>query len=163
MTSSPLGVADDVDADVGGDGRTPRSTRALSCSSGPTAATRPRARPDQRQQPALERALVQLDVAAELVAPDHVEQLLQRDPLGVEQQLVAEVEDPQVAEHLALVGEERGVAAVPGVERLDVVGHLAVQELLGLGTGQRELAALGAVDQARPARSAPGSRRRGCR
>ena len=81
----------------------------------------------------LQRALVQLDVAPELVAADHVEELLQRDPLAVEQQLVAEVEDPQVAEHLALVGEEGGVAAVTRRQAEDVVGHLAVQEVLGLG------------------------------
>ena len=37
---------------------------------------------------------------------------------------------------------------MPGLERLDVVGDLAVQELLGLGAGERELAALGAVDEA---------------
>ena len=43
--------------------------------------------PDQREQAALERALVQLDVVADLEAADHVEQRLQRDALGVEQQL----------------------------------------------------------------------------
>jgi len=59
---------------------------------------------DQRQQPALERALVQLDVVADPVAADHVEQLLQRRALGVQEKLVAEVEHAQVAEHLALGG-----------------------------------------------------------
>ena len=48
---------------------------------------RARVGPDQRQQPALERALVQLHVVADLEAADHVEQRLQRDALGVEQQL----------------------------------------------------------------------------
>ena len=104
-------------------------------------------RPDQRQQPQLERALVELNVAPELVAADHVEELLQRDALGVEQQLVAQVEHPHVAEHLALVREEGGVAAAPRLERLDVVRDLAVQEVLRLRAGQRELAALGAVDE----------------
>ena len=63
---------------------------------------------------------------------DHVEQLLQRDPLAVDQQLVPEVEDPQIAEHLALVGEEGGVAPAARLQAEDVVGHLALQEVLGL-------------------------------
>ena len=67
---------------------------------------------DQRQQSTLKRALVQLDLVADPEAADHVEQLLQRDALGIEQQLVAGVEDAQVAEHLALRSEKRGVAAV---------------------------------------------------
>jgi len=46
---------------------------------------RPRPRPDQRQQPALHGALVQLDVVADLEAPDEVEERLQRRALGVEQ------------------------------------------------------------------------------
>ena len=69
------------------------------------------------------------------------------DALGVEQQLVAGVEDPQVAQHLALGGEERRVAALARGQRLDVVGDLALEEALGLRAGQRELAALGAVEQ----------------
>jgi hypothetical protein len=101
---------------------------------------------DERQQPGLQRALVQLDVAAELEAADHREQVLQRDALAIQQQLVAGVEDPQVAEHLALVRQERRVAAAARLQALDVVGHLALQELLGLTTGQRQLAALGAID-----------------
>src|SRR5437588_1742962 len=58
--------------------------------------------PDQRQQSALERALVQLHVKADAEPSDHVEQLLQRGAFGVEQQLRPAVEDPQIAEHLAL-------------------------------------------------------------
>ena len=91
---------------------------------------------------------MQLDGEPELVAADHVEQVLQHDALAVEPQLVAEVEHAQVALHLALVVEERRVAAVAGRERLDVLRDLALEELLGLGPGQRELAALGAVDEA---------------
>ena len=102
--------------------------------------------PDQRQQAGLERPLVQLDVAAELEAADHVEELLEGGALAVEEQLVARVEHAEVAEHLALVGEERGVAAGAGLEALDVVRHLAVEELLRLAPRERELAALGAVD-----------------
>ena len=63
-------------------------------------------------------------------------------------QLLAEVEDAQVAEHLALRREERRVAAAPGVERLDVVGDLSGEELLRAGAAQRELAPFGAVEQA---------------
>ena len=96
---------------------------------------------DQRQQAALQRALVQLNVVADLEAADHVEQRLQRHALGVEQQLLArgpssalviagaDVEDAQVAEHLALVRQEGRVAPFARVAGLEVVGHLAVQEL----------------------------------
>ena len=55
------------------------------------------ARPQQRQQAALERALVQLHGVADAEAADHVEQLLEGDALGVEQDLLAGVEDAQVA------------------------------------------------------------------
>ena len=75
----------------------------------------------QRQQTALQRALVQLHRVADAEAAHHVEQLLQGDALGVEQDLVSRVEDADVAEHLALGGEEGGVAAGPGRQRLDVV------------------------------------------
>ena len=44
-------------------------------------------RADQRKQRALERALVQFDLVADLEAADHVEQGLERRALGVEQQL----------------------------------------------------------------------------
>jgi len=54
------------------------------------------ARPDQRQQPALQRALVQLDAVADAEATDHVEELLQSPALGVEQQLAPGVQDAQV-------------------------------------------------------------------
>jgi hypothetical protein len=70
-----------------------------------------RLRADQRQQASLERALVKLRVEADREAADHVEQALQRQALRVEQQLVAGVEDPEIAEHLAFRGQERGVAA----------------------------------------------------
>ena len=75
--------------------------------------------PTNDSKPALECALVELYVVAHLEAADHVEEGLQRDALGIEQQLdgaspVAHSEDAQVAEHLALVGQEDGVAALPG-------------------------------------------------
>jgi hypothetical protein len=91
---------------------------------------------------------VQLDIAAELVAADHVEELLQPRALASEQQLVAQVEHPQVPEHLPLVGEQRGVAAVARLERLDVVRDLPVEEGLGVRPGQREAPAAGTVDHA---------------
>ena len=101
----------------------------------------------QRQEPTLEGALVQLDLEAKAEAADHVEQLLERHSLGVEQDLVAGIEDPQVAQHLALGGEKRGVTALARGQHLDVVGHLALEEALGVPAGQRQLAALGAVQQ----------------
>jgi hypothetical protein len=106
-----------------------------------------RLRADQRQLAHLERALVQLDVGAELVAADHVEELLQARALAREQQLVAEVEHAQVGEHLALVREQRGVAAVPGLERFDVLGDLPLQELAAVRAREGEPAAAGAVDE----------------
>jgi hypothetical protein len=109
--------------------------------------TRTSARPDERQQAALERALVQLDPEADGRAADHVEDGLQRGALGVQQQLVAGVEDPEVTEHLALRREQRCVEAGAGYERLDVVRDLSGEERLRVGAAERELAALGAVDQ----------------
>ena len=90
--------------------RPPASSPAALACSGPGSSSAPataRARgPTATAAPRCDRALVQLDVVADLEAADHVEERLQRDALGVEQQLVAAVEDAQVAEHLALVGEE---------------------------------------------------------
>ena len=103
---------------------------------------------DQRDQASLHGALVELDGVADAEAPDHVEQPLEGDAFGVEQQLVAGVEDPQVAEHLPLGREERRVAAGAGGERLDVVADLALEERLRVRAGEGELAALGAVERA---------------
>ena len=145
--------------------------RALACSSfgqRARAGDRVGLRADQRQQAALERALVQLDPIADLEAADHVEQRLQGHALGVEQQfrwgravarrgwrlrrdlpgLLADGQDPQVAEHLALVRQERRVATLAGAQVEQFVGHLAVEELQRIGSGQGQLAALGAVEHA---------------
>ena len=109
---------------------------------------------DQRQQPALQRALVQLHLVADLEAVDHVEQRLQRDALGVEEQLLrrraalADGQDAQVSEHLALVRQERRVAALARAQVRELVGHLPVEELDRAGAAESELAPLGAVDQA---------------
>jgi len=106
-----------------------------------------RVRPHQREQRLLERALVQLGLPAHRAAAQGVEERLERHALGVEPELRAGVDDPQVGQHLALVGQQGGVAAAAGRERLDVVRDLAGEQLLGLGPGQRELAALGAIDE----------------
>ena len=91
---------------------------------------------------------MQLGPPAHRAAAQVVEQRLKRHSLGVDPQLgVGGVEHAQVGQHLALVGQQRGVAAAAGRERLDVVGDLAGEQLLGLRPGQRELAALGAVDE----------------
>ena len=92
---------------------------------------------------------MQLNVVSEAELPDHVEQGLKRDPLGVEQQFICGIEDPQIAEHLALRGQERGVAALTALQALHVVTDLPLQERLGVGAGQRELAAIGAIEQRR--------------
>jgi len=114
------------------------------------AGQRSRTGADQRQQAALERALVQLAVEADLEAPQRVEQRLQRGALAEQQQLRggrADLQHAQVGEHLALVRQQRRVAPLAGLERLDVVGQLAVEERLGLGARERELPALGPVDE----------------
>ena len=59
---------------------------------------------------------------------------VRRRGLGIDQELVVgEAQDPHVALHLALAVEQRRVAALPRLERLDVVGQLSLQELGGLG------------------------------
>ncbi len=88
---------------------------------------------------------MQLYAVAHRVAADHVEQLLQGRPFGVQQQLVVAVEHAQVTEHLALLREERRVGAGARGERADLLRDLAVEKFLGIGTAERELAALGAI------------------
>jgi hypothetical protein len=145
-------VANDVDADIGAD---QQHLRAADLAAHVVVLLRIRGQtfrsqgawPDQGEQAAFDGAFVQLAVEPDLVAADRVEEGLQRAALAQQEQLHAGVDHAQVGEHLALVGEQRGVAALPGLERLDLVGHLAVEERLRLGAGQRELAALGAVDE----------------
>ena len=90
---------------------------------------------------------MQLGLPAHRAAAQGVEQRLQRHALGVDPQLRGGVEHAQVGEHLALVGQQGGVAAAARRERLDVVRDLAGEQLLGLRPGERELAALGAIDE----------------
>ena len=149
-----LGGADDVDPEVGRDEQDRRAAELGAAvgvlGGGQVARTGDVAgvRADDRQQPLLERALVQLGVPADRAAAEMVEERLERRALGEQQELVAGVQDAQVAEHLALVRQQRRVAAGAGGERLDVVGDLAVEHLGGLPAGERELAELGAVEDA---------------
>ena len=98
---------------------------------------------------------MQLDVITHLEASDHVEQTLERDPLGIEQQFAglglrggAGREDPQIAEHLALVGEKGRVSAFARFQVDKLVGDLTVQELDRSRAGEGQLATLGTVHQA---------------
>jgi hypothetical protein len=104
--------------------------------------------PDQRQLALGECALVELDLVPDHESAQRVEHILEGGALGIQPQLVAEVEHAHVPDHLALVGEHRRVAAAAGLEGQDVVGHLAGEELLGVGTGEREAPAPRAIDEA---------------
>ena len=122
-----VGVAEQVDAEVGADGarRDPvdrdDGVRVL----GRTQVADPGHRlglgAQQGEQPPLEGALVQLHRVADAEAAHHVEELLEGDALGVQEDLVSGIEDADVTEHLALGGEKGGVAAASGRQRLDVV------------------------------------------
>ena len=70
----------------------------------------------------------------------------QRLLLAVEQEPVGAAQDAHVGADLALVGQQRGVAALPGGEGLDVVGDLPLEEVRDVGAGQEQLAAARAVD-----------------
>ena len=58
-------------------------------------------------------------------------------------------QDAHVGADLALAVEQRRVATGAGLERLDVVGQLALEELGGLGAADGELRPGGAIDQPR--------------
>ena len=111
-----------------------------------------RRRPPRRRARRARRAPAAACACAAAPPADHaaaqrVEEHLQCDALGVEPQLAAGAQHAQVGEHLALVGQQRRVAAAAGRQRLDVVADLAVEHLGRLGPGQGELAARGAVDE----------------
>ena len=61
----------------------------------------------------------------------------QADPARCRPGGVAARADTHVRAQLALVVQQRGVATLAGLERLHVVGHLALQELGGLGALRR--------------------------
>ena len=107
---------------------------------------------DQREQAALERALVQLGAVADAELRQRVEQGLERDALGVEQQLVLGAQHADLGEQAALVRQQRRVDAGAGRDGRDVVGEQRVEVGGGVRAADRELAALGAVEQ----RDAPG-------
>jgi hypothetical protein len=74
---------------------------------------------------------------------------LARLRLGVEQDLLGgRAQHPHVGLHVALAVEQGGVEALARLQRLDVVGQLALQVLGGVGAGDGDDAALGAVEQA---------------
>ncbi len=106
-----------------------------------------RPRPEQRQLAALERALVQVGAEADEAVAQRVEDRLERDALHVQQQLVPGVQDPQLAEHLALRRQHGRKLARPGRERRDVVRDDAVERLRAVLAGDRQPAAVPAVDQ----------------
>ena len=59
--------------------------------------------------------------------------------LGAEPELLrGQAQDPHVGLHVALAVEQRGVAALTGLEGLDVVGELALKQLCGVGTRELE-------------------------
>jgi hypothetical protein len=103
---------------------------------------------DQRQD-----RVVSADVLEGRVAPDpvHVEvppRPLRCHGLGVDPERVGrQPQHPHVRLHVALAVEQGGVAALTRRQRLDVVGELALEVVGGLGAGDEEHAALGAVDQ----------------
>ena len=73
--------------------------------------------------------------------------------VSIQNSSVGEPQDPHVGPDLALAVEQRGVAALAGLERLDVVGQLALEVLGRLGAGDRQLAAVGAIERGRPPRA----------
>jgi len=145
------GAAEDVDAQVGRD-RARRHAAELDLDVHVLLGREPGhagdgagGRPDQGEQGLLHRPLVQRGLPADRRPAQLVEERLERDPLAVEVELgslAADPQHPQVAEHLALVGQQRGVAAVALLERLDLVGDLARQQARRLAAGEGELAAL---------------------
>ena len=93
-----------------------------------------------------------LDVAAERVGLEHVAQHGVADRLGVEEEPVGgstrlgrvrtdvlPAQDAQVRAQLALLVQDRRVAALSRLERLDVVRDLALQEVGCLRAADEEL------------------------
>ena len=86
------------------------------------------------------------DVAAQAVGLDRLEQRAVGARLGVDPDPVRPAQDPHVEPHLPLVVEKGGVAPLAGLERLDVIRHLALEELRGLGAPQADASARAAID-----------------
>jgi len=77
--------------------------------------------PDDREQRRFQRALVQLRAVTDPELRQRVEQRLQRDPLGIEQQLAVAAQHAYLGEHAALVRQQRRVGATADPNRGDVV------------------------------------------
>ena len=142
-------LADHVDAESGGhvDARARPSTNECSSAGGAASSALARGGADERQERARLGHVLVLHVAAERVGAEHVLEHGVPDRLGVEPEPVVAAQDPQVGAELALVGEDGGVAALPGRERLDVVRHLSLEEVRRLAAAHEELRAVGAVHQ----------------
>ena len=107
-----------------------------------------RAGPDQREDRPLLTDVLDLDLAADAVGTQVGEDGGGRVGLEVEPDVtVREPEDAQVGLHVPLAVEERRVAALAGLERLDVVGELPLQVLGRVGAADEDLAAPGAIEQ----------------
>ena len=105
-------------------------------------------RANQREQRKLQRPLVQLRCVADAKPRQRVEQRLQGDALGVEQQLLVAAQDPDLGEHSPFGVEQRCVGAAAGRDRGDVVGEQRIEEGDRVSAAQRELAALRAIELA---------------
>ncbi len=74
---------------------------------------------------------------------------LQSLGLGVEPDLVRrQSQHPQVGLHVALAVEQRRVGALARLQRLDVLGQLALQVLGRFAARDQELAAVATIEQA---------------
>ena len=104
-------------------------------------------RTDEREEGALGGHVGVTHVAADPVHGYRADEGGENDGLGVDPDPVLAAEDAHVAAHLPLVGEQRRIAALARAQRLDVVGHLALEELGGFGARQAQLAAGGAIDE----------------
>jgi hypothetical protein len=79
------------------------------------------------------------DLSAQAVHLEGVGQSAAAGRLGVHQQPVGrQAQDAQVGAQLALVVEHGRIAALTGLEALDVVGDLALEELGGLRSVELE-------------------------
>ena len=151
-----VGGADQVDAAVGAHraGRAARRARPRRARAPPAGsavgAREPRgARADQRQQPALQRALADLRV----VADEAVAQRRRRSPAAPSAPCPAAARSPSPGRagrrSSCPSASARRRKPVPGLERLHLVGDEPVQRLARVGARERELAALAAVDEDR--------------
>src|SRR6185437_13774921 len=142
------GVADHIDAEVGGhvDAVLALHERVLLLGGGGVERLA-RIRSDEREDRALGAHVDALHVTAEAVRAHVLEQRGQSHLLAVDPHRVGQAQHAHVGQELGLVIEQRCVAASPRLERLDVIGHLPLQELQRLRAGELELAALRTIHQ----------------